>query len=60
MATKVKTFDCVRMKNDIQAARRAEYEACKDQYRSFLDFVKARAAKSEWVRRMREKIAAGE
>ena len=57
MAKKTKTFDCVEMKNRIQAARMAEYEAHKDEYRSFLDFVKARADKSEWVQEIRRKIS---
>ena len=58
MATKTKTFDCVEMKNGIQAQRMAEYEALKDEYPSFVDFVKARADKSEWVRQMRRKLGA--
>ena len=56
MATKTKTFDCVEMKNRIQAERMAEYEALKDEYPSFVDFVKTRAGKSEWVREMRNKL----
>jgi len=56
MTTKIKTFDCVEMKNRIQAEMLAEYDACKDKYASFVDFVKARAEQSEWVQRMRKKI----
>ena len=56
MATKIKKFDCVRMKNEIQAQRMAEYERMGDQVGSFADFVKARTEKSEWVREMLAKI----
>ncbi len=41
MITKMKTFDCVEMKNRIQAEMLAEYEAHKVEYTSFVDFVKA-------------------
>ena len=57
MTTKTKTFDCVEMKNRIQAERMAEYEAHKDEYASYVDFVNQRAAKSEWIRRMRRKLS---
>lgn len=43
MATKTKTFDCVDMKNRIQAKRLAEYEERKGEFASFLDFINARA-----------------
>ena len=56
MSTKTKTFDCVEMKNRIQAEIFAEYEARKDEFPSFSAFVKARTDKSEWVRQMREKF----
>ncbi|MBI4556456.1 MAG: hypothetical protein HY706_02640 [Candidatus Hydrogenedentes bacterium] len=56
MAAKKKKFDCVEMKNRIQAECMAEYLAQKDKYVSFLDFINARTAKSEWVRRVREKL----
>ena len=42
MATKTKTFDCVEMKNRIQAQRLAEYEARKGEFDSYIDFVNAR------------------
>jgi hypothetical protein len=50
----MKTFDCVEMKNQIQAKMFAEYEAHKDEYASFVDYVKAQAEKSPWVQRMRK------
>lgn len=46
MATKTKTFDCVEMKNRIQAERLAEYEARKDEFSSYVDFINARAKES--------------
>ena len=56
MATKTKPFDCVEMKNRIQAQRMAEYEAHKDEFPSFLDFIRARSNESEWVRQVRERF----
>ena len=47
MWMKNKTFDCVEMKNRIQAERYAEYLAHKDEYGTFLDFINARVEKSE-------------
>jgi len=46
MATKTKAFDCVEMKNRIQAKLLAEYEARKDEFNSYVDFVNARAKAS--------------
>ena len=60
MPTKAKTFDCVDMKNRIQAEMLAEYEAHKGEYASYAEFVKAKADASEWVRGVREKIARAE
>ena len=54
MATKTKTFDCVEMKNRIQTQRMAEYESRKDEFSSFLDFVRAEANKSKWVQQVRK------
>lgn len=60
MATKTKTFDCVAMKNRIQAKRLAEYEARKDEFDSYLDFVRARSRDSQWARQLRERFGWGE
>jgi hypothetical protein len=57
MGTKTKTFDCVKMKNRIQAKIMAEYEAHKGDYPSFVDFIKARAAKSKLWKEFEAKIA---
>lgn len=47
MSTKPKTFDCVEMKNRIQAERLAEYEARKGEFASYVDFINARVKDSE-------------
>ena len=46
MATKPKPFDCVEMKNRIQAERLAEYEARKDEFDSYIAFINARVQQS--------------
>ncbi len=55
MTTKRKTFDCVEMKNRIQAARLAEYESRKGEFTSYLDFVNARVRDSELAKLVRHK-----
>ena len=57
MRTKTKSFDCVEMKDRIQAERRVEYEARKDEFPSFLAFVRARAKASDWVEQMSRQFA---
>ena len=52
MVTKTKTFDCVEMKNRIQAQRLAEYEAHKGEFGSYIDFVNARVKKSRLWKQM--------
>lgn len=49
----IKTFDCVEMKNQIQAEMYADYDAHRDKYPSFVDYIKAQAEKSPWVRQWR-------
>ena len=56
MGTKAKTFDCVEMKNRIQAERWAEYQAHRDEYASYIDFILARAKQSEWIKTMERKF----
>jgi len=60
MTTKSKTFDCVEMKNRIQAAIQVEYEAHRAEFPSFVEFVKAAAAQSEYARTMRRKFGGAE
>ena len=56
MSMKTKTFDCVELKNRIQAKRLAEYEACKDKYASYVDFINARVKDSSLARIVEQKI----
>jgi len=58
MTAKTKTFDCVDMKNRIQAERLAEYQARKEQFSSYLDFINARVQDSELAKIVRQTMAA--
>jgi hypothetical protein len=58
--TTTKTFDCVEMKNRIQANILANYEAHKDEFPSFRAFIRARNSQSAWVRRMERKFRGSE
>jgi hypothetical protein len=55
MPTKTKTFDCVEMKNRIQADRMAEYEAHKNEFASYVDFINARLKDSELMKIVQQK-----
>jgi len=55
MAANGKTFDCVEMKNRIQAERLAEYESRKGEFASYVDFINARVKDSELMKVVREK-----
>ena len=57
MATRPKPFDCVEMKDRIQAQLLAEYEASKHKFPSFVEFLKSRNDQNEWVRTARAKFA---
>ncbi len=57
MAMKAKTFDCVEMKRNAQKALQKEYEARKDEFSSYWDFLAAKADESEWVQKMRSKFS---
>ena len=54
---KKKTFDCVEMKRKAQEKLRAEYEARKDEFSSFVEFLNAKADESELGKAIRAKIA---
>lgn len=56
MTRATKPFDCVRMKDQIQAAMLAKYERHKGQYSSFEAFVRAEGRKSAWVQRINHKF----
>jgi len=58
MTNIAKPFDCVEMKNRIQAQRLAEYEARKHEFSSYLDFINARLKDSELAKIVREKATA--
>lgn len=55
MKTRPKTFDCVEMKNRIQAERLAEYETRKNEFSSYVDFINARVKDSELANIIRQK-----
>lgn len=54
---KEKTFDCVEMKRKAQEKLRTEYEARKDEFDSYFDFLEAKADESELGKFIRAKIA---
>ncbi len=56
MSTRTKTFDCVEMKNRIQAERLAEYESRKREFASYLDFINARVKDSQLMKVVQEKF----
>jgi len=56
MPRKTKTFDCVEMKNRIQAERLAEYEATKDEFASYIDFINARVKDSDLAQFVGQKV----
>jgi hypothetical protein len=55
MTAKGKTFDCVEMKNRIQAERLAEYDAHKGEFASYVDFINARVKNSELMKVVRKR-----
>ena len=55
MATRTKTFDCVEMKDRIQEKRLREYEARKDEFASYIDFINARVKRSRLWRELGKK-----
>lgn len=56
MTTETKTFGCVRMKDQIQAAMMAEFERHKGEYASFEAFARAKGRRSAWVQRMNRRF----
>lgn len=55
-----RTLDCVEMKHRIQAPLVAEHERRKDEFPSYLAFIHATAAESDWVQRFRVRRAGGQ
>ncbi len=56
MTTQSKTFDCVEMKNRIQAEILADYESRPGEFRSFVDYVRAVSTDSDYVRQMHRRF----
>jgi len=58
MGTKPKTFDCLEMKRRAQEKLRAEYEARRDEFDSYSEFLAATINEDPWQRRLWQKISA--
>ena len=56
MTTKVKSFDCVAMKNRIQQELLEEYEARKSEFSSYADFIRLTASDSVAIREWRQSL----
>ena len=56
MNRKNKEFDCVEMKNRIQNELRSEFEARKNEFSSYSDFISTTANQSAQIRAFREKF----
>ena len=54
--TKKKSFDCVEMKRKAQKRLRAEYEARKDEFSSYSEFITATAVQSPETLEFLEKV----
>jgi hypothetical protein len=59
MATKSKTFDCVKMKRDAQRRLRAEYEARRSEFSSYVDFINRTVDEDPWARDLLARCRAG-
>ena len=58
MGTKAKTFDCVEMKHRAQEKLRAEYEARREEFDSYSEFLATTINEDPWQRQLWEKISA--
>jgi hypothetical protein len=56
MTAKTKEFDCVEMKDRIQAELQAEFTTRKNEFASYADFLEAKAGESPWVVQMRQRF----
>jgi hypothetical protein len=59
MGTKTKTFDCVEMKYEAQRRLRAEYEARRSEFASYVDFINRTIDEHPWERDLWARISAG-
>jgi hypothetical protein len=50
-----KTFDCVQMKREAQRRLRAEYEARREEFASYAEFIEATAEESPEVQAFRRR-----
>jgi len=53
-----KDFDCVQMKDQIQKTIRADYEAHKNEFTSYGDYMKTRINENPWASAMMEELHA--
>lgn len=58
MSPKTKIFDCVEMKRRIQQELLAEYEARRDEFASYAEFIRVTARQDPEIRRWRQRHAA--
>ncbi|OHB71961.1 MAG: hypothetical protein A2V70_02925 [Planctomycetes bacterium RBG_13_63_9] len=58
MTSTGKTFDCVEMKNCIQAERLTQYRSQRGKYTSYVDFINSRVEDSELAKIVRGKAGA--
>lgn len=56
MEIEAKKFDCVEMKRKAQERLIQEYESRKNEFKSYPDFLRAKAQESEWVRKQRQRF----
>lgn len=59
MGKKSKAFDCVEMKERIQAEIRADYETRKDQFASFAEYLEASIKEDPWASAILEELTGG-
>jgi len=50
-------IDGVKLKDEIQRKLQEEYEARKSEFSSYAEFIRAKAGESEYVRKLKEKMA---
>lgn len=60
MAEKGRGFDCVEMKRRAQEKIRAEYEARKGEFSSYVEFINSKASESDWQRALRARFSKAE
>ena len=54
-----KAFDCVEFKRQSQQRLRAEYEERRNEFDSYVDFIRAKVMEDEWSRRIWERARGG-